>query len=415
MLGIGIIKLVSMPATLAISIMLARNLGPEDFGTYAFVISLISFAALTLTGGLSQLITREVAFALQNDAKGVLKGLLLSATTWVLFTSLATVLCAWFVINFAVTSNDQSLRTALLAALLALPIAAISPVWAGMLRGYGHGAKSQYPGLLLVPLSQLLAVAGLVTFGLLSVRTAILAFILANVIAASVGLYLTKKTVSNSLCNIAAEYQFSAWAKSCVIFTGIALMNFLQTQTGVILLGFLASTADVAAYQIADRGAQMVILATAIIELVLAPHVARAFKAGSHGQLRSIFLKARWVGGLVTLFAALPLIFAGAPILQLAFGSAYVDPVVQPLAIISIALVFRALIGPASVFMSMMGHEKTVLTAQAFGLFVNIAFSVLLIPGFGALGAAYATSSAIVVWSTLSAFYVHNKMKIRVL
>lgn len=410
MLGIGIIKLVSMPATLAISIMLARNLGPEDFGTYAFVISLISFAALTLTGGLSQLITREVAFALQNDAKGVLKGLLLSATTWVLFTSLATVLCAWFVIKFAVTSNDQSLRTALLAALLALPIAAISPVWAGMLRGYGHGAKSQYPGLLLVPLSQLLAVAGLVTFGLLSVRTAMLAFILANVIAASVGLYLTKKTVSNSLRNIAAEYQFSAWAKSCVMFTGIALMNFLQTQAGVILLGFLASTADVAAYQIADRGAQMVILATAIIELVLAPHVARAFKAGSRGQLRSIFLKARWVGGLVTLFAALPLIFAGAPIIQLAFGSAYVDPVVQPLAIISIALAIRALLGPTTTLLAMSNNERSVLATQTVGLILNVGLTLLLAPRFGALGAAWAAAIGIVACSALLALLTRRKL-----
>lgn len=414
MLGIGIIKLVSMPATLAISIMLARNLGPEDFGTYAFVISLISFAALTLTGGLSQLITREVAFALQNDTKGVLKGLLLSATTWVLFSSLATVLCAWFVIKFAVTGNDQSLRTALLAALLALPIVAISPVWAGMLRGYGHGAKSQYPGLLLVPLSQLLAVAGLVTFGLLSVRTAMLAFILSNVSAAAVGLYLTKKTVSNSLRNIAAEYQFSAWAKSCVIFTGIALMNFLQTQAGVILLGFLASTADVAAYQIADRGAQMVILATAIIELVLAPHVARAFKAGSHDQLESIFLKARRVGGLVTLFVALPLIFAGTPIVQFAFGSAYVDLAVQPLAIISTALAIRAFLGPTTTFLAMANNERTALAAQSVGLILNIILIFLLVPSLGAVGAAWAAAAGIVACSAVLAIQTKTKLGIKV-
>lgn len=411
-LGIGIIKLIAIPATLAISIMLARNLGPEDFGTYAFVISLTSFAALTLTGGLSQLMTREVAFALQNDASGVLKGLLQSATAWVLATSLATVLCGWFVVQFAVTGNDPSLRAALLVALFALPIVAISPVWAGTLRGYGHGAKSQYPGLLLVPLAQLLAVTGLVTFGLLSVRTAIFAFILANVIAAAVGLYLMKKTVSNSLRNVAAEYKVSTWAKSCVIFTGIALMTFLQTQAGVILLGFLSTKADVAAYQIADRGAQMVILAATIIELVLAPHVARAFKAGSHDQLRSIFLKARRVGGLVTLFVAFPLIFAGAPIIKLAFGSAYVELAVQPLAIISTALSIRAFLGPTTTFLAMSNNERSALAAQSVGMIFNIGLTLLLAPSLGAVGAAWAAAVGLVVWSTLLAFQTKKKLKI---
>ncbi len=414
-LGIGIIKLISIPATLAISIMLARNLGPNDFGTYAFVISLTNLAALTLTGGLSQLMTREVAFALQNDAKGILKGLIHSATTWVLCSSLAIMLCAWFVMQLAVTSNDQSLRTALHAALLALPIVALSPVWSGTLRGYGHGAQSQYPGLLLVPLGQLLAVAGLVTFGLLSVRTAILAFIVANVIAAAVGLYLTKATVSNSLRNVAAEYQVSAWAKSCVIFTGIALMTFLQTQAGVILLGFLSSTADVAAFQIADRGAQMVVLAAAIIELVLAPHVARAFKAGSHDQLKSIFLKARRVGGLVTIFVALPLIFAGAPIVQLAFGSAYVELAVEPLAIISAALSIRAFLGPTTTFLAMTNNERYALAAQSFGLILNISLTLLLAPRLGAVGAASAAAVGIVVWSALLAFKTKKTLGIQVL
>lgn len=414
-LGIGIIKLISIPATLAISIMLARNLGPEHFGTYAFVISLTSFATLTLTGGLSQLMTREVAFALQDDAKGVLKGLLLSATAWVLSTSLATVLCGWFVVQFAVTGNGQSLRAALLVALFALPIVAISPVWAGTLRGYGHGAKSQYPGLLLIPLAQLLVVTGLVTFGLLSVRTAIFAFILANVVAAAVGLYLMKKTVSNSLRNVVAEYKVSAWGKSCVIFTAIALMTFLQTQAGVLLLGFLSTTADVAAYQVADRGAQMVILAAAIIELVLAPHVAQAFKAGSQDQLRSIFLKARRAGGLVTLFVALPLIFAGYPIVQLTFGSSYVDIAVEPLAIIAAALSIRAFLGPTSTFLAMTNNERSVIAAQSFGLTLNIGLTLLLAPRLGAVGAAYAAALGIIAWSVILAFQTKKTLGIQVM
>lgn len=414
-LGIGFIKVFAIPATLGIAIILARNLGPDDFGIYAFVLSLTSFTALTLTGGLSQLVTREVAFSLQNDAKGILKGLLRSATAWVLCSSAVTVLCAWAVLQFLDAGIGRELRAALFLALVALPIVAISPVWAGTLRGYGHGAKSQFPGLLLVPLVQLFAVAILVAFDALSLRTALLAFILANVIAAAVGLFLIRKVVARSLNCIAPEYAVSVWAKSCLIFTGIALVSFLQTQAGVLLLGIMSTTADVAAYQIADRGAQMVVLAAGIIDLVLAPHVARAFRAGSYDQLRSTFLKARRVGGGLTLAVALPLIFAGAPIVEFAFGNAYVDLAVQPLAIISAALAFRAFLGPTATFLAMSTHERSALVAQCVGLILNISLALLLVPSFGAMGAACAAAAGISVWSLLLAFQTKKFLGIQVL
>lgn len=414
-LGIGFVKVFAIPATLGIAIILARNLGPDVFGIYAFSLSLTSITALTLTGGLSQLMTREVAFALQNDTKGILKGLLRSATAWVLFSSVGTALCAWIALQFMVAGIGREMREALLLALPALPIVAIAPVWAGTLRGYGHGARSQYPGLLLVPLVQLLAVAGLVAIDSLSLQTAILAFILANVIAAAVGLCLMWNVLSKSLHYIAAEYAISAWAKACLIFTGIALLTFLQTQAGVLFLGLMSTTADVAAYQIADRGAQMVVLAAGIIDLVLAPHVARAFKAGSSDQLRGIFRKARRVGGGITLVVALPLILAGAPIVEFAFGSAYVGLAVQPLAIISAALAFRAFLGPTATFLAMSGNERPALVAQGVGLIANIGLMLLLAPGFGALGAAWAAAAGIVVWSVLLAFQTKKFLGIQVL
>ena len=59
--GLGGQKVFSLLAALVISIVLARVLGPEDYGLYVFVSAFIPLAALPISGGLPQLLTREVA------------------------------------------------------------------------------------------------------------------------------------------------------------------------------------------------------------------------------------------------------------------------------------------------------------------------------------------------------------------
>lgn len=413
-LGVGFIKLLAIPATLGVAVILARTLGPSDYGTYAFALSLTNVVALFLTGGLAQLVTREVAFALHDDARSLIKGVIYSATAWGLSTSATVTLGTWAVLGFIAPGIDGSFRVALLLGSLALPVLALSPVWSGTLRGYGLSARSQYPGLLLAPLTQLGAVALLQALGLLSVKTAMLTYIAANMVAAAVGLYLMHGTVSSSWRDTVAEYRIASWAKSSGSFTGIALITYLNSQVSVLLLGFASTTVEVAAFQIADRVAQLVILATAIIELVLAPHVAQTHKARTHDRLQGLFKTSRRAGGAFTLLFAFPLIYDGTRIVLLVFGDDYVKLAVQPLAIISFALAIRAFLGPTSTFLSMTGNERSTLAAQGLALLVNIILTLILAPRFGAEGAAWASAAGIITWSGLLALQAQGKLGINI-
>lgn len=414
-LGIGLVKLFAIPAALAVAIILARTLGPSDYGIYAFALSLTNLFALLLTGGLAQLVTREVAFALHGEERSLLKGVIGAATGWGLSSSALAVLITWIALTFFFPDIESKSRVVLLTGFLALPILALSPVWAGTLRGYGLGAKSQFPGLLLMPLTQLATVSGLLWFGWLTAQTAMLAFAFANGVVAVVGLFLMRRTISGALRNTAAQFRLASWAKSSVMFTGISLIMYVSTQVGVLLLGFVSSNANVGAYQIADRGAQLVILPTAIIELVLAPHIARHFKAGEEDRMRRLFRTSRLVGGSVTLLLALPMVFMGTPIIRLAFGVDYVGMAVHPLAIISAALVVRALLGPTTTFLSMTGNERSTLAAQALALVVNVILTLILAPRLGATGAALASAAGILLWSGLLALQTQRKLGVRVL
>ena len=52
--GVGALKILSLPLTLAASVLLARGLGPEGLGQYAFVMATITMLVLPIGPGLGQ-------------------------------------------------------------------------------------------------------------------------------------------------------------------------------------------------------------------------------------------------------------------------------------------------------------------------------------------------------------------------
>jgi O-antigen/teichoic acid export membrane protein len=85
----------------------------------------------------------------------------------------------------------------------------------------------------------------------------------------------------------------------------------------------------------------------------------------------------------------------GRPLLLLfgpEFGSGY-----PLLYILSVGLLFRASIGPAESLLTMAGQQGICSLIYTVTFFINVALNIILIPHFGLIGAAIATSSALIV------------------
>lgn len=414
-LGIGALKILAMPITLVLSIILARSLGPESYGIYAFVLSILGLVTLILSGGLAQLLTREVAVALQQGEPCVIKGITRASTIWVLLASGVVLAGGSLYLSLNGSIGSDSLSRVLVTGFLALPILCLSPIWSGTLRGYGFGAKSQLPNLLLMPLVQLALVLVLHSLEAMNARTAMAAYLLANLVVTWVGLSFMRSARTTELILAKPVYQIKIWAQSSFIFTNIVFVTFLNTQVGVLLLGFLSTPTAVGSYQIAERGAQFVGLTSSIIELVLAPHVAKNHKARQKNELQKLYTQSRRYGVGVATVIALPLFFMGAPIVNFLFGEDYVEHTVSPLAILSLALLLRACLGPCSTFLTMTGNERSTLFAQGIALFIAILLNLILSPSMGSTGAAWAAAAGTLVWSSLMAWQVKRKLDINLM
>ena len=75
-LGSGVLKIFHTLLILATAILLARTLGPEGYGIYAFAYALATLIAIPAQMGLPTLVVREVARYQLKEEWGYLKGIL---------------------------------------------------------------------------------------------------------------------------------------------------------------------------------------------------------------------------------------------------------------------------------------------------------------------------------------------------
>ena len=80
------------------------------------------------------------------------------------------------------------------------------------------------------------------------------------------------------------------------------------------------------------------------------------------------------------------------------------------MAILAIGILLRAAVGPAEFVMNMMGEQRACATVLFFSVILNIALNVALIPTYGLVGAAIATSMSRVASSVL--FYLSAKRRL---
>ncbi|KKC35541.1 hypothetical protein WH87_15890 [Devosia epidermidihirudinis] len=92
------------------------------------------------------------------------------------------------------------------------------------------------------------------------------------------------------------------------------------------------------------------------------------------------------------------LVLIGAPFALMVFGPAFAAGA-APLAVLSLALVIRSVMGPASLVLSIHDRPYASLPSVAFGIVSLAVGNWLLVPWFGLMGAALSAIIAITVWS----------------
>jgi O-antigen/teichoic acid export membrane protein len=194
-------------------------------------------------------------------------------------------------------------------------------------------------------------------------------------------------------------YQTRIWFATALPILLVEGFYLLLAHTDVILLEQFRPPNEVAFYYAAAKILALVVFIHYAISATTAHRFSRYHVAGNRAQLAAFLAQSiQWTFWPSLAVTALLLIF-GRPLLWL-FGTGF-EQGYHLMFIIAVGLLARAAIGPVERLLNMLGEQRICALVYAGAFVLNFVLCLVLIPSFGAAGAAMATATALVVESIL--------------
>jgi len=387
--------------TLLSSMLFARILGPEDFGDFTFVLAVVAFLALPTKAGLPDLLVREVAKYQLSQSWGLIKGILKLANAFVLLYTLIVMIGAVAFVGWYWSGEESSRAAALLWALCLLPLIAFEGVRSGALRGFRWVVSSAVSEQLVKPLVLVLCLGVSVLVGAkISPITAVHFNILAGLVALVVGVFFLYKAVPVEVRDSGTEYAARSWAGSLAPLALFAGLQMLDSQISILLLGALATSEDVALFRIAVTGAGLVVFGLMAVNMALAPQVSRLYNSGEFERLQKVITLSTRLVAVISFPVALVFILWGEALIAIVFGDEYRKAGLA-LSILCVGQIVNSAAGSVGLVLNMTGHDRKTLPAVLAAVIANIVISIVLIPGYGYVGAAIGYSASLVIWNLI--------------
>lgn len=409
----GFLKVAATALAFIVTVVLARTMGPDNFGAYSYAIALVTLLAVPAQVGLPGVVVRVTAEAV------ALGKVATARSVWRWASSVAGGLSALLVglVVILVICIDLApaglSKKAMLSTVLLVPIFALSNVRAAALRGLGHTVVSQAPEMIVRPLVMLLCVLIAVTLfpAPLSTELGIQSHVISAATALIFGVaYLWCVSPAEAAQHSPSQEERLAWLRSAAIFAALGFAQIGIQQIDILILGAYAGPTEVAQYRVATQSAALVAFGYHAVNMVVPPYIARLWAQTNLRQAWQLVALSGRISFLLGLPVFLAYLALGSQILNLAFGADFQGSL-RPLLILSAAQLFNAAVGPVGVMLNMTGHERDTLRGVFAAAIVNVCLGFAVIPTFGLIGAALSSAMTIIVWNIILWTYARRRVK----
>ena len=192
------------------------------------------------------------------------------------------------------------------------------------------------------------------------------------------------------------------------------LVNVLLFSSDAVLLGHFQGPREVASFRVIYPVASLNIVPFAVFTMLYIPLASRLFARGDTSGIVNLYRKTTvWIA--VVSFPIFALTFAAAtPVTTLLFGSRYHDSALF-LSILAVGYYTQAAFGFNGMTLTVFGRVRDLTSLNVFAMIFNIGINLVLIPRYGALGAAIGTSSTLIVHNALKQIALRLGTGIRLL
>jgi O-antigen/teichoic acid export membrane protein len=397
-------RLLSLGASTLVAMVLARALGPDEFGRFAVATSVAIGGSLAVSGGLNRSLLRDVASLLAHGRRRDARNLLWTGARALAVSGPLGVLATGLVARLILQDDSTILvLTALLAVVLGILLIA-----SDVLRALGEyrlaNLTSGHSGGAFVAIGFSFIALWSVTrpqtaIGALAVN------ITAAVVGTAVALVFVARTAKRETDGPRQPNGPNgprAVALAGVPFAIAQVATFLMVQVDLWIASVVLNDSDTGLYAVAVRFMNVVRVPLSAAQLTLAAAIPMLYSLGRRELLELRLRRAATAASLTASFVLLPCMIAAGPVLSVVFGDDYRDaaPILIALALGQVVNVATGLSG---LTLSLCGYERLILAVALVSVFVAttldfVAATLWGVNGLAVASASVSATSYIVVW-----------------
>lgn len=394
-----------------VTLSLSRILGARGYGAYAYALAWSALLSVPAVLGITPLVVRNVAAYRERGEWGLLRGVLARANQAVLTSSVLLVVGGGLVAVAGHHSNTELLYPVLLALLL-VPVVAITSIRQAAMQGLGRVVVGRMPETIVAPVLFLTLIV--VTYGLISsafsATTAIVLQVVAAAIALGIGAFLLRQMLPQRVKTDVPEHAMREWVRSAIPLLLFSLIEALNTQIEVILLGSIKGPAEAGLFSVAARVSGLVAFVVIAVGYPLSPVIARLHAAGDVSLLRRTVRRTARVVFLASLPLGIGVLALSGPLLGL-FGAEF-KAADLALTVLVLGQLGFAATGFAGTVLVMTGRESWLVRGVVVAAVTNVALNVLLIPPLGLTGAALGSTISLTAMNITLVYYARRRAAI---
>ncbi len=376
--------------------LVARMLGAEQYGVFAFYFSLLTVLALFGGIGFPAATVKFVAEYRERRNYGALKGFLRFAFWLTIFSGAAIALIAGGATNLFGLAFGSAPPQLYWAAFAAVPLLAAATLYAETARAYLWPLLYEAPSRIIRPLILIGGVALIQLSGQTPTALTAILSALAGILAVLCVLQIaTGAKLRPDLRSAPPLFEPRKWFAMAIPMLASRGFGFVLLEIDILMTGIFLAPADVAIYQAAARTSMLAAMIIYAQNAFIAPRVAALFESGRRDEVQKLLRSVVRLTFVLSLAFAAALIAFGKPILSL-FGHEFTAGH-SVLIVLVLSVLTTISTGPLGIILNMTGHQKLCAYIMGGAVLLNLAMHALLIPMFGIVGAALAVLIANVV------------------
>jgi len=398
-----------------VSILVARLLGASGLGIYSLAATCMIIAAVIARLGLDNAVVKVTSgYVAQSDYGSALA----TYRTALKLAFPMSAIVSLFVVFYAPEISRQlfdepDLVQPLRVAAATIIPATITVLTTESLRSLKHATGATFLQSVMPPLFFLSILATLLPF---SVDWAPSVMWMIQFVAMAVTAFtalLFWRYCTGPISARKATVPVSALLSKALPLLWIMLVGLTITTVDIFMLGIWVDAASIGRYAAAAQVANTMLLLLVAINTVAAPKFSELHVQERNAELsttaRSCALFATIIGlPVYTAFVIFPETIMGL------FGANFRDGALL-LVILATGQFVNVATGSVGILLIMTGHERSVRNASVVAGLLNIGLNALLIPSWGALGAATATAISIAILNLICLFFVYRKLSIKMI